>query len=62
MRTWSAILSINKARKFGWTGHIDSYDCFVSTFKKFQALGQIPPSSLGQAKELHEKGANGSEV
>jgi hypothetical protein len=24
-RTWSATLSINKARKFGWTGHIDSY-------------------------------------
>ena len=42
MRTWSAVLSVNKARKFGWTGHIDSYDCFVNTFQKFQALRQIP--------------------
>lgn len=23
-RTWSATLSINKARKFGWNGHIDT--------------------------------------
>jgi hypothetical protein len=42
-RSWSATLSINKARKFGWTGHIDSFDCFVKTFVKFEQLGLIPP-------------------
>jgi nucleoside-diphosphate-sugar epimerase len=41
-RTWSATLSINKARKFGWTGHMDSYQAFVKTFEKMKALGQIP--------------------
>jgi nucleoside-diphosphate-sugar epimerase len=41
-RTWSATLSINKARKFGWTGHVDSFQAFVKTFEKMKALGQIP--------------------
>jgi nucleoside-diphosphate-sugar epimerase len=41
-RTWSATLSINKARKFGWTGHMDSYEAFVKTFEKMKALKQIP--------------------
>jgi nucleoside-diphosphate-sugar epimerase len=53
MRTWSVVLSINKARKFGWNGHIDSYDGFVNTFKKFQALGQIPNVSLGSGKAVN---------
>jgi hypothetical protein len=35
-------LSINKARKFGWTGHMDSYEAFVKTFEKMKALKQIP--------------------
>jgi nucleoside-diphosphate-sugar epimerase len=41
-RTWCATLSINKAREFGWTGHIDSYKSFTNMFKKFAELGQIP--------------------
>jgi nucleoside-diphosphate-sugar epimerase len=42
-RTWSATLSMSKARKFGWTGYIDSYESFVYSFDKFAQLGQIPP-------------------
>nr|D7PI19.1 RecName: Full=Short chain dehydrogenase gsfE; AltName: Full=Griseofulvin synthesis protein E [Penicillium aethiopicum]ADI24957.1 GsfE [Penicillium aethiopicum] len=41
-RTWSATLSVNKARRFGWTGHMDSYQSFVDTFDKFRQLGLIP--------------------
>ncbi|KAI0547172.1 hypothetical protein F4679DRAFT_373124 [Xylaria curta] len=41
-RTWSATLSVNKARQFGWTGHIDSYQSFVNTFEKFRQIGLIP--------------------
>ncbi|KAJ5318516.1 hypothetical protein N7476_004936 [Penicillium atrosanguineum] len=41
-RTWSATLSVNKARRFGWTGHADSYQSFVDTFEKFRQLGLIP--------------------
>lgn len=41
-RTWSSPLSINKARKFGWMGHLDSFDSFVDAFTRFKELGQIP--------------------
>lgn len=42
-RTWVATSSFNKARKFGYTGHIDSYDCFINTFEKYRELKQLPP-------------------
>lgn len=41
-RSWSATVSINKARRFGWTGHADSYECFIETFEKFKKYGLIP--------------------
>ncbi|KAK5706454.1 hypothetical protein LTR97_001442 [Elasticomyces elasticus] len=41
-RSWSATLSMSKARKFGWTGYKDSYDSVVEVFKRFQELKQIP--------------------
>lgn len=41
-RTWCATLSINKARKFGWKGHMDSFDSITQAFDKFTELGQIP--------------------
>ena len=44
-RTWSGTLSLNKARKFGWTGHIDSFESFIDAFKSFQVLGQIPKNT-----------------
>ena len=42
-RTWSATLSVNKARKLGWQGHIDSYQSLTDAFEKFVDLKQIPP-------------------
>ena len=41
-RTWCVTVSLSKARKFGWTGYVDSYDSFVETFEKMKALKQIP--------------------
>ena len=38
-RSGSATLSMSKARKFGWTGYKDSYDCFIETFDKFKKYG-----------------------
>jgi len=43
-RTWSATLSINKARQYGWTGHLDSYTSFVDAFNMFEKTNQIPGS------------------
>ncbi|KAH8893970.1 hypothetical protein GQ53DRAFT_717713 [Thozetella sp. PMI_491] len=46
-RTWSATLSINKARELGWTGHIDSYKSFIHAFERFAEEGKIPrPEAL----------------
>jgi nucleoside-diphosphate-sugar epimerase len=42
-RTWSATLSVNKARALGWNGHIDSYKSLTDAFEKFVELKQIPP-------------------
>lgn len=41
-RTWSATLSMSKARRYGYNGYIDSYQAFVETFEKMKALKQIP--------------------
>ncbi|KAJ4983887.1 nad dependent epimerase dehydratase family protein [Stagonosporopsis vannaccii] len=41
-RTWSATLSINKARSFGWNGHIDSFRSLTEAFDTFVKLKQIP--------------------
>lgn len=49
-RTWTATLSINKARRFGWNGHVDSYKCFTDTFDKFVAMGIMPPAAKVTAK------------
>lgn len=41
-RTWSATLSMSKARRFGWTGYVDSYDSITAVFDKLKELKQIP--------------------
>ena len=41
-RTWSATLSMSKARKFGWNGYKDSYESFIDTFDTFKKYGLIP--------------------
>ncbi|KAH7139919.1 hypothetical protein B0J13DRAFT_639028 [Dactylonectria estremocensis] len=41
-RGWCATLSINKAREFGWTGHLDSFTSFTNAFESFVQMGQIP--------------------
>ena len=45
-RTWSSPLSVNKARKFGWTGQLDSFDSLTDAFSNFMELGQIPGSAI----------------
>lgn len=41
-RTWGNVLSIAKARKFGWMGHIDSFDCFVQSWNDYKKAGLLP--------------------
>ena len=42
-RTWTSTLSMNKAKKYGWTGWVDSFDCLIETFLRFEEMGLIPP-------------------
>ena len=41
-RSWSALLSASKAREYGWTGYIDTYNSFIFTFEQFVERGIIP--------------------
>lgn len=42
-RGWNSTLSINKARRFGWMGHRDSFESFTEAFDRFVEVGQVPP-------------------
>ena len=35
--------SMNKARKFGWHGYVDSIESIHSVFQKFTVMKMIPP-------------------
>ncbi|RVX70234.1 hypothetical protein B0A52_05567 [Exophiala mesophila] len=41
--TWSWQTSMNKARKFGWHGYVDSIESIHSVFQKFTVMKMIPP-------------------
>lgn len=41
-RSWSATISMTKARKYGWTGYKDSFESITEAFDKFKTLKQIP--------------------
>ncbi|KAM3424916.1 hypothetical protein BST61_g6890 [Cercospora zeina] len=41
-RSWSASVSVNKARKFGWNGFKDSFDCFVDVFEALRRAKLLP--------------------
>ena len=36
-------LSMNKARSFGWTGHVDTLETLYQTFSDLNKLGMLPP-------------------
>ncbi|KAH8890631.1 NAD(P)-binding protein [Thozetella sp. PMI_491] len=40
---WGRSISMNKNRKLGWQGFVDSYDSFVATFENLAKLKMIPP-------------------
>lgn len=47
-KAWPTLLSINKARKFGWTRHDGTFESWVETFKTFENAGILP-----QNRNLH---------
>lgn len=41
-RSWTATLSMNKARRYGWIGFADSFDCCVQAFETLREKRCIP--------------------
>ena len=41
-RSWGALLSMSKARRFGWNGYKDTFECLVETFEALKKQGLIP--------------------
>lgn len=47
---WLAITTVSKARKYGWTRHDDTYDCWIETFRSFENAGVLPLTVLMERK------------
>jgi hypothetical protein len=41
-KAWPTLLSISKARKYGWKRYDDTFDTWVETFKTFENTGILP--------------------
>lgn len=41
-RAWSTLLSVNKARKFGWSRHDDTIEAWLQTYKVLENAGILP--------------------
>jgi nucleoside-diphosphate-sugar epimerase len=42
-RDWSCVASMSKARKFGWTGYMDTWEVLEETFRVLEEGGVLPP-------------------
>ncbi|KAF4996339.1 hypothetical protein FDECE_12483 [Fusarium decemcellulare] len=45
-KSWPTIMSISKARKFGWNRYDDTLETWVDTFKAFENAGILPSRRL----------------
>ncbi|KAL5085829.1 hypothetical protein Trisim1_009899 [Trichoderma cf. simile WF8] len=49
---WGRSLSMNKSRKLGWNGFIDTHESIFKTFEELAALKMIPPFQRPKATEI----------
>lgn len=47
----SLSLSMNKARYFGWTGHVDTLESLYLAYSEFNKIGMLPPL-VGESRPL----------
>lgn len=47
-RAWSTLLSVNKARKFGWKRHDDTFETWLNTYKVLEGAGILPKLPFDQ--------------
>ncbi|RAH59117.1 NAD-dependent epimerase/dehydratase [Aspergillus piperis CBS 112811] len=49
-KSWLTISSINKARKYGWQRHDNTFDTWIETYRSFENAGVLPShASLARA-------------
>ncbi|GLA49499.1 hypothetical protein AnigIFM63604_005455 [Aspergillus niger] len=49
-KSWLTISSINKARKYGWKRHDNTFDTWIETYRSFENAGVLPShTSLARA-------------
>lgn len=41
-RAWSTLLSVGKARKFGWKRYDDTFEAWTKTYKSLENAGILP--------------------
>ncbi|KEF54721.1 uncharacterized protein A1O9_09163 [Exophiala aquamarina CBS 119918] len=52
-KAWPTLSSMSKARKFGYTGYWDSYECWIETLRAFENAGILPRNHrLHEAQSL----------
>lgn len=45
-------LSMNKARHFGWNGHVDTLESLFMVYGEMNKLGMLPPPVVDKANPL----------
>lgn len=45
-------LSMNKARRLGWTGFVDTRESLFEMYSEMVQLGMLPPMKVDRAKAL----------
>ena len=48
----SGVLSMNKARRLGWTGFVDTRESIFEMYSEMARLGMLPPMKVHEAKPL----------
>lgn len=54
MIVWALVssLSMNKARRFGWTGYVDTMEGLFMAYDEMSRIGMLPPMVVERAEPL----------
>lgn len=53
MAVWAPVaLSMNKAKYFGWTGHVDTLESLHKSYSELAKIGMLPPMVVDKAQPL----------
>lgn len=53
--SWSWATSMDKARRYGWHGHVDTMESMRGVFERFVGEGMIPPMQGSQGVGMRRR-------